>query len=397
MDDKPIIIIFHRIGPYHLARIRAASKVCLRPIIAVESSDNDDIYAWDTVDAIGIEKVTIFSGVKASEVSRAGLIERFKDIFNKYCPSMVCIQGWTHLGIAALLEANRIGVPVCLMSESSRHDFKRNPVKEWLKRRVVNYCSVAVVGGRLHRRYLVDLGMPYNNVSLGYDAVDNAHFYGDGRLESHERNFDHGDRPFFLASGRFIEKKNFVELCVAYSEYVQLVGEDAWDLVLIGDGQMRGDIEKAIKSYNLESRIHLPGFVQYSDLPSYYKQASCFVHIALTEQWGLVVNEALASGLPAIVSDRCGSTRELILDDFNGWIVNPTERHEIVDAMILASNKSNTALESMGLNSRGIIKNWDVDRFGSGVFQAIEKSGHNAIGKMNTYDKLALHLALRLI
>jgi glycosyltransferase involved in cell wall biosynthesis len=83
-----------------------------------------------------------------------------------------------------------------------------------------------------------------------------------------------------------------------------------WDLVLLGDGPLKADLCRLIDDLRIRNRVLMPGFKQYEELPAYYALARAFVHASATEQWGLVVNEASASGLPVIVSNRCGCVPE---------------------------------------------------------------------------------------
>ena len=110
-----------------------------------------------------------------------------------------------------------------VMSESSRHDEPRTWWKEMIKRRIVALFSAALVGGQRHAEYLVELGMPREQVFIGYDAVDNDYF---GRRTAEIRNAKFEVRNkrglpanYFLASARFIEKKNLSTLIEAYAEY----------------------------------------------------------------------------------------------------------------------------------------------------------------------------------
>ncbi len=76
----------------------------------------------------------------------------------------------------------------------------------------------------------------------------------------------------------------------------------------------------------------LPGFKPYDELPVYYALANAFVHASTSEQWGLVVNEAIATGLPVIVSNRCGCAPELV--NGNGFTFDPTNEDELTDAAV---------------------------------------------------------------
>src|SRR5215475_6180738 len=87
-----------------------------------------------------------------------------------------------------------------------------------------------------------------------------------------------------------------------------------------------------LSTLNLNEYVHLPGFRHYDELPVYYALANAFVHASTIEQWGLVVNEAIASGLPVIVSNRCGCAPELV--NGNGFTFDPSSEHELTARLL---------------------------------------------------------------
>jgi glycosyltransferase involved in cell wall biosynthesis len=134
---------------------------------------------------------------------------------------------------------------------------------------------------------------------------------------------------------------------------------------------MRSELEKLRSELGLEDCVQMPGFKQYEELPSYYAHAGAFIHASTTEQWGLVVNEAMASGLPVLVSNRCGCARDLVRDGENGWTFDPTNEEQLADLMLRISSDEERRKE-MGHKSREIIAEWGPDRFASGVKAAVE-------------------------
>ena len=182
--------------------------------------------------------------------------------------------------------------------------------REWLKRRIVRLFAAALVGGAPQAAYARELGMPEEAIFQGYDAVDNVYFAEQAARVRDMAEVERArlDLPvrFFLAASRFVAKKNLFRLLDAYAAYRQRAGAGAWHLVLLGDGALRAQIESRIVRLDLIGRVMLPGFKQYEELPAWYGLARAFVHASTTEQWGLVVNEAMASGLPVLVSERCG-------------------------------------------------------------------------------------------
>ena len=94
-----------------------------------------------------------------------------------------------------------------------------------------------------------------------------------------------------------------------------------------------------------------------------------FVHASTTEQWGLVVNEAIASGLPVIVSERCGCVPELVQD--NGFTFDPMDEHELAAQMLKMTTLSDDERRRLGNASYGIASNFSPERFGEGLDRAV--------------------------
>jgi glycosyltransferase involved in cell wall biosynthesis len=101
--------------------------------------------------------------------------------------------------------------------------------------------------------------------------------------------------------------------------FVELRGMDPRArLVLVGDGVLRGEVEELLKDHR--EAVLLPGYVSYSDLPRWYGLADVFVHPARSEPWGVSVNEAMATGLPVVVSEGVGARLDLIVPSESGEV-----------------------------------------------------------------------------
>jgi len=124
------------------------------------------------------------------------------------------------------------------------------------------------------------------------------------------------------------------------------------------------------RDLQLEDDVRFPGFAQYDQLPAYYGLASAFVHASVVEQWGLVINEALASGLPVLVSDRCGCVPELVSEGHNGFAFDPLDIEKLAELMARLSEVSD--LGEMGYASRRIISAWSPERFSEGMLNAVK-------------------------
>jgi len=214
--------------------------------------------------------------------------------------------------------------------------------------------------------------MPAERIFVGYDVVDNAYF-AEGVRKIREtaeetRRALHLPRYYFLASARFVPKKNLSRLLLAYARYKALREERSWKLVIVGDGPLWKSLHKQCRDLKLDGDVSFPGFVQYGLLPAYYGLASAFVHVSVVEQWGLVVNEALAAGLPVLLSDRCGCAPELVSEGRNGFVFDPLDIENLAKLMARLSDHQDIGV--MGEVSQKIIDNWSPDRFAESMISA---------------------------
>ena len=417
-----VAVLFHRLGPYHFARLRAAGR--LLPIVAIESSGVDETYAWDVVAGTDhFERVTLFDRADAQKLPAAEVASRVGSALDKVHPAVVAVPGWADsAALGGLRWCVQNHVPAVVMSDSTAWDVRRVPWKEWVKARVVRMCSAGFVAGASHADYLGALGMARERVFLGYDAVDNEYFtkaaqevrsprkaaeQQRGEQSSVVRS-QHGlPENYFLASARFVEKKNLPRLIEAYAQYRKMVDNGPqdnkttgpsvvsspavpWSLVILGDGPLRSDLCHLISDLGLQHSVLLPGFKQYGELPAYYGLAKAFIHASTTEQWGLVVNEAMASGLPVLVSNHCGCAQDLVKEGVNGFIFDPCNVEEMAELMMRFSEttdhgpqtlqpktevrgeRSKVSLEEMGNASREIISQWGPERFARGLKEAAD-------------------------
>ena len=402
-----VAVIFHRFGPYHCARLEAAARHC--DVTGIEVAAETQDYAWSRVkDTPGYSGLTLFPSGDTRTMSDKQISTRVENALQSCSPDAVAIPGWSDKGaLAALRWCMETGTPPILMSESTALDEPRVGWREWIKGRIVRLCSMALVGGQRHVDYLIELGMPRDQIFTGYDVVDNEHFRqkaAEVRNQRSEVRQKYGlPENYFLAAARFIEKKNLPTLVRSYALYRQLAGNTdnrqqttdhrPWDLVLLGDGPLRGPLNSQLSTLNLQDSVLLPGFKQYEELPVYYGLANAFVHASTTEQWGLVVNEAVASSLPVIVSNRCGCVPELVQD--NGFTFDPMNQHELASRLFEMASLSDDERESLGHASRRIATNLGPNRFGEGLKRAATMAIDLPRRKFRAFDRAILFGATR--
>ena len=371
-----VAVCFHRFGPYHRARLEGAGRHV--DVIGIEVSGHTSEYDWETVEAdSSFDRICLFPDRYSEDVSARGVVTAVRETLSEVSPDVVAVHGWsTRSALAVTQVCIERNLPTVVMSESTAYDAERSWIRERVKRRVVALHQAALVGGTPHAAYLRQLGFADNRIFKGYDAVENEYFAEGAEMTRDDAEATRASyglpAQYILASARFLPKKNLSGLLRAYAAYREkLVDEGALDLVILGDGPLREKIEAIRAKHRLEDCVHLPGFKQYDDLPVYYGLAEFFVHASTTEQWGLVVNEAMAAGLPVLVSERCGCAFDLVEEGANGYTFDPHDTAELTDLLVKMTRLSERD-HDMADTSRRIIERWGANAFGEGLRKAAQ-------------------------
>lgn len=359
-----IAVIFDNFGPYHIARLTALGEEC--ELAAIELHRSSSEYDWLPRGQVGFSCQTLAGSDQAGHDVRAAL----RTALDEACPDAVFVPGWSSgAAITALIWAQAAEVPAILMSDSRAEDAPRHRLSEWIKRQIIAGFAGALVAGTAHRNYARALGVPEAFIEIGYDVVDNAHFAAGAEAARSEESRLRADlalpEAYFLVSARLIEKKNLIFMLDAYSLYRAEAAHVPLDLVIIGDGPMRPMLEADLRQRGLDAHVHMPGFIQYESLPAYYGLATALIMPSITDQWGLVVNEAMASGLPVLVSTGSGAAQDLVAQGANGYTFNPYRAEELAQQMVALSDAPASRIREMGAASQAIIKAYTPQRFAS--------------------------------
>ncbi|MBH8576313.1 glycosyltransferase family 4 protein [Nostocaceae cyanobacterium CENA369] len=365
-------ILFSNYGPYHLARIEGLvdySEKLQNQIVAIELARSEEQYPWNTkIDNLNFSFVSVIPDRSLEKTNIFYLLKKLNNVLNAVNPNAIAIAGYFQPAMLfTLIWCLLHRKSAILLSETTENDVSRSWWREAIKSWIVKKYKSALVGGQPHKRYLIKLGMPPEAIFLGYDVVGNNAFSPD-KIKHLPKPIE---KPFFLAINRFIPKKNLSFLISSYAAYCQMLGDKAWDLVICGDGQLRPQLEQQIGELSLKNYIHLPGFLQQDQLFPYFAHANCFIHASIQEQWGLVVNEAMAAGKPILVSNRCGCFEDLVLEGINGFGFDPENQNQLTQLMVKISSDE-VDLQAMGKASLEHIQKFSPNYFGQGLMQAVE-------------------------
>ncbi len=391
---KTVCVQWPRLGPYHLARLRAAHERLAREgvrLVALETAGQDETYAWrQERGATSYERVQVFEGGVFEELPPRAIFEGVTAALERIEPDAVVINSYSAPDAqAALVWCRRRRRTAVVLMESKADDAARSGLREWIKASIVRQFDAALAGGSPQVAYLDRLGFPTEYAFLTCDAVDND-FFRQG-AEAARANPDAvrhlpglaDETPYFLASNRFVARKNLGVLLRAYGTYRRTAercpaegcpAAVPWRLLMLGDGPLRADLEALVARENIGG-VTFCGFRQIEELPAYYGLAGAFVHAALVEQWGLVVNEAMAAGLPVLVSERVGSAYDLVLEGETGFRFDPERPEDLARMMArLAAPGPDQAdaRAAMGERAQAVVAGWAPEQFGEGLWQAVQ-------------------------
>ncbi|WP_213803600.1 glycosyltransferase family 4 protein [Granulicella sp. dw_53] len=284
-------------------------------------------------------------------------------------PKIVLVPGYYTLpGITAALWAKIHSRTSVLMTESTAEDHKRSSWRESLKSAIIrSLFDWAITGGAAHVRYLIQLGFSPDRITRFYDVVDNNSLRENTlELRRLTRPKDHGlpDR-YFLFIGRLASEKNVSGLLRSWFLYREQGG--TWPLVLVGDGPEAQELRALAAPSAYRQDVHFLGHKSSKELIPCLSFASCFVLPSIREPWGLVVNEAMASSLPVIVSNRCGCAEDLVRHGHNGLVFNPDREIELTDCLSKIEKLSGGGLKEMGRASAAQIADYSPLSFGKEI------------------------------
>ena len=286
-------------------------------------------------------------------------------------PDVIVCGGYNYLASwQAMRWANHNRVQFLLWSESTARDHRaRRTLMESLKKIFVRRCDAFVVPGKSALDYLVDMGVPDGSIFVARNAVDIDLFSKIGRESSEDaaraRTQLALPARYFLFVGRLVHEKGALDLVTAYSRLPANLREQI-GLVFVGDGPLRAELEALARDV-YPGMIHFAGFIDRNELAPYYSLAECLVLPTHSDTWGLVVNEAMACGLPVICTNVAGCAAELVQS--NGRVVDPGNVSQLSHAM-LEIGSDPVLRDGMSAESASMILQYSPEAWASGLVEA---------------------------
>lgn len=339
MKENNLLLIWDRIGDYHLARVKACEEIVHGTVYTADLAGSDTLYKWDSIDS---SRHTVLSDKPAEESDIKNRFKAFRKLIHaKKITAVAMPYGRAEYHIF-LLYARCCGIRTIIFSESW---YPRGAVKDFGKALLLKILGTYyfVSGKRAYNHFANTYKIPADKIKSGYSVVDNNHFQ--------RRVF--AEKKYIVCMARYSEEKN---LSFLIHSYAKSSISKKYRLMLVGEGPLRDKLQSEIQASGLNDHIELTGWLKYADLPKAYAAAALFILPSRFEPWGLVVNEAMAAGLPVMLSDTCGCAPDLLLEGINGWTFSIADENALIERFNTFEALSEKAIELLGKNSIQLVQ-----------------------------------------
>jgi len=370
---RRLAILTEIIAPYRIPVLNAlVQNPDVDPFVIFLSETDPSLRRWRVYkDEIRFDYTVLPSWRRRVGKYNVLLNHGLSSVLDRVRPDAIVCGGYSYLSSwSASVWARRARIPFLLWCESTLKDQRSgHGVIEFLKRRFVQRCDAFVVPGKSAGEYLRALGVR-GEIITAPNAVDIDFFSGAAQLS--QCGSDPIERfglpgRYFLYVGRLVTEKGIFELLDAYAKLDRSL-KSAVGLVFVGDGAQKHELMRRIAVIS-HAKVRCMDFLQREDLASVYGHAEALVLPTHSDPWGLVVNEAMACGLPIITTNAAGCARDLVEDSVNGFVVRPGDVAGLSSAMSRLACDARIRQE-MSSSSRERIQGYSPAACASGIAEA---------------------------
>lgn len=293
-------------------------------------------------------------------------------------PDAVLMTGWHFYGLVQIFFFLRnLNIPILLRMDSNDLK-KRSLVATKFYRWYASFISIGLSVGTRNSEFLRRIGIPHERIIDCPHVVDNEYFENESdksrirRIEI-QRSLGLGVSSFcFAYIGKFERKKNPMDILQAFDACYSKRSEGDLSLLMVGSGELEQECRRFSKERGLP--VTFTGFVNQSSICDMYAISNCVILASNEDEtWGLVINEAMACGIPAIVSDRCGCATDLIENGETGYLYTYGNIDQLAACMETMLKRKEESLQ-MGLRAKQLIqKQYSISLVRKGIEDGMAK------------------------
>jgi glycosyltransferase involved in cell wall biosynthesis len=253
----------------------------------------------------------------------------------RFAPDVILTAQMGARSLQAVIYGKATRTPVVIWATLADHlEDSLGRTRAVFRRALFRHVANVVANGRSGAAYLQRMGVQPGRITIIPQTTSLAEFLSIP-LERHA-----DDRRTLLVVGALNERKG-TDLLLRGLAMLQQPAR----LVVVGDGPLRSRLQQVPLPAHVQ--VEWIGHVPYERLSDFHARGGIMVFPTLGDEWGLVVNEALAAGMPVLGSDYSQAVQDLVQDGKNGWVFRPDSEHEMAAALQRALNTSDDELLRM--------------------------------------------------
>ncbi|MCF0073070.1 glycosyltransferase family 4 protein [Dyadobacter sp. CY261] len=320
----------------------------------------------------------LFPEKAIEQIGHAEKTQKLLAALRHHRPDIVYLNGyydpsyWFVMGYCAIKK-----IKIVLDFESSEISRRRVWWKEGLKKMFLHRFDGLVCLGQKAAEYAQKLGVPRERIM----TVKNVGVDNDALLEIFSKELPqrgqrkakmHLPRYNFLYAGRFVERKNLDRFIRAFHEAKSISANgNEWGLILSGEGNQKPRLQELIRSLDSNS-VYWMEPCEWYEVPIRYTLADVAVLPSTFEPFGFLTNEAMVYSMPVLVSERCGSAHDLVIDGLNGFRFDPFNQSDFTSKLLWFMEHPEK-FRQMGSNGKAIIDQWSPDIITEELIQSFHK------------------------
>lgn len=306
----------------------------------------------------------LFETQKFTELSKKMVSEKIMDRLDCLNPDfLVCGPIAFTSGAIGIRWAYKRQKKVIIFDDSKHSLYKRNFLINFIKITLTNLADGILVPSTEYDLEYAKWQIPKDKLYYGLNCIDNDSF-------SSHRNKQFLNTKKIVCVARLVPIKNLETLLNCW-ESVEKVDVE-YHLIIIGDGPEFKSLIKIKNELELKN-VRFLGNQTRRTIAKILSKSVAFILPSFLEGWAMVVNEAMASGLPVLLSNRINAGHTLLKDSFNGYTFNPYNSNEITESILKYIHLSIEEKKIMSENANSEIKKYNYKFLGNQLYLAMEK------------------------
>ena len=345
-------------APYRIPVFAKIAEVLGDDFLAIFAARTEPNRSWKILD-LPFNHLFLKENIIA-KADGFNFIHNNTDVFKQlssFNPDVIITTGFNPTHLYGWIYAKLHGIKHISMTDGTKLTEVNLTLLHKVIRKIVYFTSHAFIAPSESTKQLFkSYGISESKIFKSPLAINNILF-------QNKKTFD--ERPYDLIfSGRFAEEK----LPFLFAEIAKNVAKDISNVkvLLLGDGPLKESFLKKLDQNKINYTY--AGFVKQEDLPIYYSASKLLLFTTRLDSWGVVANEALASGTPVIVTPYAGVANDLVTEKYNGHIIDTNI--DLWAKKILGILQNHEEWARLSNNSVQSIQNYTFDNAAKGILDA---------------------------